>query len=929
MPLDQDNDFRLMEHYRALTELQLPGPSVVIDVRQGGDHDPPLIWNLAVELDDLTAEMQLNQVTYWRHLNECIDLLKLKPFRADQPEQTINSIDFILTMRNGDIEPLKGRDALVDELGRNHLDRVRNNRIGAARDKGKAVGDFPSAPAQPEQTTVRVFFIVDADDQDSLTSAAAYAQWLKYWNHEYEEQGRSGRDRRLSTLAICLNTDPHRQYAHSLKFLMQAPDNRSALDTVILMHIYGDDEAFLSPATQAYQLESILSLLLLLSQENFAEEELALAQDLHPTLDFYRDDEDLPFTPPFSIYMMGISSLEYSTRWGTRWLDYGLVAKVIEIMQDTDGIYQKASIGRLRREVREQLNHWQQSVQEIVPGSFVTMIPEFRCLDEIQGHLQRFSAESKRGISLQSFDEFCKRILQSYRGDGYTLESAVETAPLVFSQAKKDYMQYMQASPNALDDSSPYEGYLQLLSLRAQAAQFPVALFQEVRGSLQRVLSQMNELGEAIEDLRTKTEKSFDIQEFYEKARLQIQRERVIIESNQKAPRGLFGRKHSQQSEQAVGKIIAFMRDQLTKIAEVIAVKVALGLLQDVGLYNPARKIPLYTQQIKHFIDEANTAQREAARQQESAYERLTLSMSETQVGISQKSVWLNLNSRKDLLDWEQIVQAFKKLSDVLEFTPTSLELLAKWLLRLLSGENPAYILQQYFNKEKEQQRLSTPDEEIKVQHQALSTMLVCILLLFDTISLDVNTIQPLLNQYLELKDRSAQAPSALEDNILGLQRIVKESMLGQTMYNNQAGKNFSGFNLKQELPIERVLAAWVNSQYANVPSLRHALGQQGILARLQQSKISPVQALDDLRERNRVLGYRETMSGEDRFYLLLPPGELGSDFLKELDLLYSTQIRPIRFPNIEKIMYFHIHRVHQVLRLNTPSKQVQINQES
>ncbi len=207
MPLYEGSGFWAEKYYQALTELHLPGPSVVIDVRQGSDHDPPLIWNLEAEIDDLTAEMQLNRIPRWRHLNECIDLLKLTPFRADQPVKNVT--DFVLTLSNDQHKTLTGPEALVEELGRYHLDRVRNNRIGAAREKNKEGLEDQSIAAHPEQATVRVFFIVDADDKDSLVSATTYAKWLKQWNHEYEEDGRSGRDRRINTLAICLNTDPH------------------------------------------------------------------------------------------------------------------------------------------------------------------------------------------------------------------------------------------------------------------------------------------------------------------------------------------------------------------------------------------------------------------------------------------------------------------------------------------------------------------------------------------------------------------------------------------------------------------------------------------------------------------------------------------------------------------------------------------------
>src|SRR5947209_15290546 len=157
MPLYQGSGFWGGKQYQELAELHLPGPSIVIDVRQGSDHDPPLIWDLTVELEDLTMEMRLNQVYRWRYLADCIDFLKLSPLKAEEPVQ--KGTDFILTNRTGHSKSLRGKDALVEELGKEYLDRVRNNRIGAVRDKDKDRVERQQVSTNPEQATVRVFFL--------------------------------------------------------------------------------------------------------------------------------------------------------------------------------------------------------------------------------------------------------------------------------------------------------------------------------------------------------------------------------------------------------------------------------------------------------------------------------------------------------------------------------------------------------------------------------------------------------------------------------------------------------------------------------------------------------------------------------------------------------------------------------------------------
>ncbi len=302
--MSQGSSFWRGKQYQKLEELHLPGPSVVIDVRRGTDHDPPLIWNLGIELEDLSTEMELNRVYRWRHLTNCIDLLKLAPLHWDEPEKELT--DFILTTRTGQAKSLQGKNALIDELVTEHLDVVRTNRIGAGRDRDAS--DLDEARIDPEQVTVRVIFLVDAEDIDSLVSTATYAKWLKSAYHEYEEFGRSGRDKRISTLAICMNADPFVHHPYTLaQYLNHASKNYPALDAVILLHTYGDDEAYIGGDIQSYQVELILYALLLISLESLTEAEQDTLGDQSPSLYVYNEEYPDQVALPWPIFLMGIS----------------------------------------------------------------------------------------------------------------------------------------------------------------------------------------------------------------------------------------------------------------------------------------------------------------------------------------------------------------------------------------------------------------------------------------------------------------------------------------------------------------------------------------------------------------------------------------------------------------------------------------------
>src|SRR2546423_2243379 len=122
--MSQSSSFWRGRQYQELAQLHLPGPSVVIDVRRGTDHDPPLIWNIGIELEDLSTEMELNKVYRWRYLTNCIDLLKLAPGYWEEPED--HWTNFFLTLRTGRKIPVPGKEQLIEHL-KKHLDDVRTN----------------------------------------------------------------------------------------------------------------------------------------------------------------------------------------------------------------------------------------------------------------------------------------------------------------------------------------------------------------------------------------------------------------------------------------------------------------------------------------------------------------------------------------------------------------------------------------------------------------------------------------------------------------------------------------------------------------------------------------------------------------------------------------------------------------------------------
>jgi len=910
--MPQSSSFWRGKQYQELAQLHLPGPSVVIDVRRGTDHDPPLIWNLGIELEDLSLEMELNQVFRWRHLTNCIDLLKLAPLRWDEPDPFL--ADFDLTTRFGQAKSPHGRKELIDELVAEHLDVVRNNCIGAGRDRGTS--DLSEARIDPAQVTVRVFFLVDAEDSDSLVSAATYAKWLKIAYHEYAESGRSGRDKRISTLAICMNMDPliHHPYALA-QYLNYDSQNHPAFDAVILLNTYADDEAYIGGDIQSYQVELILYTLLLLSLESMSDTKQETFGDR--SLSLYTGKEDISdqFVLPWPIFMIGISSLEYSARWGGRWLDYGLVTKIIEIIYETEEVDREDELGELRSEVHNKLENWLQQVNNLVKGAFTEAIPRLHVFDELQSYLDTSPFHGKRNAdSIQELSAFSKHISQFYSGDGNTLERSMEGAQLIPWQIRRNYMSVSKDEEN----KSPQikELYLELQRLQSEAARLPALLYHHARGMLPRALRQLSEVAEEVNKIYEVADYSPNLKEFEERFNLQAMQERIQLQRFIKDQRWPFSGKVQQKREESYLKLKALVQHNIEQVQTVIAAKVALVLLQEVGLYKPDGKLFLFQERLKNFDKAIIDAQRRASLQQHRAYKRLKVSLSQTQVGSSQTPLKLSLNNRRDWLKWTQVVESFEKHSKELASTPTYLDLLMKWLLQLLGGEKPLDIAEEYLSEIKHEKHYSFwLDKAEQDELHVYSTILVAVLILFDTISFDTASIQQLLDRYTKLKNSSGSDPSTLETNLMGLQSFIREAKAtSSSIGKNGQKQSFSSFSLAHGRLLELILAAWVNNLYAEDPILVPVLDRSGIITRLEENDVTPVQALKDLQARNRLPGYRDNMAGDDLYYLLLAPGETGESFLKELALSNFAYIRAIRFPDAEKLIYLHIHRIRQVL---------------
>src|SRR5205823_1959985 len=134
------------------------------------------------------------------------------------------------------------------------------------------------------------------------------------------------------------------------------------LDALILSERYRQDIGRVDEDMQVLLAELVLYTLLIVSP--------ALAQ-IRPVPPEQKPDESVAeneesISLPPNTYLVGISSVENSTRWGYRLLNYGLAEQAIELLRDEDLGSEQATI---RCVIKTWLNSWRGLVRSALPDN--------------------------------------------------------------------------------------------------------------------------------------------------------------------------------------------------------------------------------------------------------------------------------------------------------------------------------------------------------------------------------------------------------------------------------------------------------------------------------------------------------------------------------------------------------------------------------
>ncbi len=505
-----------------LDELPIPPATLVIDMRTVPDD---VLDTLQVEIENLTSVMDMKNVHHWRYLTDFLAFKKLPPIsyeEAKEVEQSRSSTQQ-QTQRalggryySGERRPMPGtyvdeendrsfiEEIPNDELKRDikeciqEIDAVRNKRLRAPGDVGKQ-GRVGRNAINPK---VQVIFLTDAEDVDSLSSAATYSALLKRKYAIIENGGQLV----LDTMIICLNHDNQSTPPRKLLSRLSWQGEWKHLDSLVLSEKYGANAAFISKSMQSYIAELLLYSLLI------SQPPMVRPPAPDPSTRFLPPPKtkEIRSLPPRT-YLVGLAAIEHSAQWGRRLVNYSLATEAIEVLQDKPFDEQiKAT-----RNAEAWLSDWRDLVRSAVPDNVpgdIATLQAFSHSKAIARPARQVFAST--GLNLDTGQKTAKAI------EEYTHEVALTyTMTIAEREATRKAIQERGGTqqvtlPPTLEDalgsipqihqevSSWQNGPEHTPLVEAQAKAHSVLggaeFFMGAQGSIQRARLQLRELSKAI-----------------------------------------------------------------------------------------------------------------------------------------------------------------------------------------------------------------------------------------------------------------------------------------------------------------------------------------------------------------------------------------------------------------------------------------------
>ena len=384
-----------------LHSLPIPAGALVIDMR---DADDGALAMLEGEIKNLAGEMNMQQVDHWRYLTAFIEFLHLPPLSSDevkdlrgeedkqQKQQTRSAtgrynrpshrVSPGAYYEDEDLEPSFTDQIPNDQFKRNIedcvrlIDAIRNSRFKAVGDMHKRGNIGPHAP----NAKVQVILLVDEDKPTTLSSAAAYAAHLKGAYRGLEQFSQAV----LDTTIICLNHDnqsnPPRLLINRLSWNWKRKTNQQDnsnnwehIDALFLCEKYGHNAVRIPQHVQPYLAELLLYTLLITPPLKIRPEPPETSGLFLPPPNT-QESQQLPV----NTYLIGLNAIEYSGRWGRRYLNYSLVREIVQTLNDP----QYDQLLATRNAANAWLRHWRIEVRKAVPDEVGGDIPALHAFNQ-------------------------------------------------------------------------------------------------------------------------------------------------------------------------------------------------------------------------------------------------------------------------------------------------------------------------------------------------------------------------------------------------------------------------------------------------------------------------------------------------------------------------------------------------------------------
>lgn len=887
--------------YQDVGELPLPGPALIIDTRQfenQSDFDPmALLVYLWCEMHDLAREMRQQRVESWGSLHTFLGFRKVNMAAPDE----------YVVHDPGAWEPGKMAEhytgvQLTAQLGA-LVNKLRNQHLDCAR------------PGDPNQSMVRVIFLVDLADQEPEESSPAQiagrhggpgplhssfglavicAEWLKTWcAHEqglYSEHDESSEARQahapahamLETVAICLNTRT-RQHYHLLTDIATV----SALDMLILVQPYRQDYGYLDREAQLSYAELVLSALLLHWPESM-QPGIEDQPDARRTTSAYS-----PFPRP--VYILGSAAIEYTAHWGERWWSYGLETALLEQLLAKEQVERQETL--LQSHVQGWWENWRQRVRWTL-AELAEHLTQCAGLRTLQRFCQPalFQAHSIAALK-QQVEELITWLRPFYREPGRgSLSELLDCAPRLVELSQQF------GKPPGMPQAA-WNTYLDNLHAPQREAQVCLlALFLQARGSIPRALRHLQLLEERAARLQTaiNTCSLPALLNEWERWHAQASDRLDVLAQNRSRSRRREKKLALQECASLFRSVQALQHKQYAIIYSAVEARYELALLERADVSSPYSKRLKELQQLLETIHQRSRYLRDVAGL------RLSLGSSKPLTAPWQQGNPATLRNRLDQLNQKELLKYFEQALDAFhqEHEPFALKFLAQAALRFLGPEESAGI--------QLPGHLSDPERFQQGQQPAMQHLQVLEILLvsaFLAVRAGAKTtkMEPLLANYRRAIQQLQPEAGLLSQTIQEMEEIVRFASIQRKMYGSDLSSTIS-WKMPDELPLAALLASQPRDA-----GLGAMLRSTNLLRYLEASSNEATGIVQKLDRQSTLVGLPDALSGDETCYLYLPPGWAGDHFAQAVCAQLRSSVQIVRTPNIEKMIYLRVHRIYHL----------------